>query len=98
MVFIGFIKSTLPMRRLFDPRRFRGISNLVEEPEMIKNYGLHWHIKEVCWGHQKVKGTLLGAASKSKLAGPVDFREQSSAIPPGSVRRRKVNGPSPAYL
>jgi hypothetical protein len=43
---------------------------------MIKNYGLHWQIDNVFWGWQKKQGTLLGAASKSKLAHPVDFREQ----------------------
>jgi hypothetical protein len=35
---------------------------------MIKNYGLHWQIDNVFWGWQKKQGTLLGAASKSKLA------------------------------
>lgn len=43
---------------------------------MIKSYGLHWQTDQVFWGRPKVKGTLLGAASRSRKARPVDFREQ----------------------
>lgn len=43
---------------------------------MIQSYGLHWHIERVFWGHPKVPGTLLGAASRSPKARPVDFRRQ----------------------
>ena len=43
---------------------------------MIQSYGLHWRIERVDWGRPKVRGTLLGAASKSKNAHVVDFREQ----------------------
>jgi hypothetical protein len=43
---------------------------------MIKSYGLHWHNDKVFWGRQRVSGTLLGAASKSKSAKPIDFRLQ----------------------
>jgi hypothetical protein len=43
---------------------------------VIKNYGLHWDIDKVFWGRQRNPGTLLGTASRSKLAHPVDFREQ----------------------
>jgi hypothetical protein len=43
---------------------------------MIKNYGLHWQIDNVVWGWQMNPGTLLGAASRSRQAHPVDFREQ----------------------
>ena len=43
---------------------------------MIKSYGLHWRSEKVDWGWPKHPGTLLGVASKSKHAHPVDFREQ----------------------
>ena len=43
---------------------------------MIKSYGLHWHEKYISWGWPKHKGTLLGAASRSKHASKVDFRDQ----------------------
>lgn len=43
---------------------------------MIRSYGLHWHVDRVYWGHPKVSGTLLGAASRSPKARPVDFRYQ----------------------
>jgi hypothetical protein len=43
---------------------------------MIQTYGLHWHRDHVDWGWQNAAGTLLGAASRSKKAHPVDFREQ----------------------
>lgn len=43
---------------------------------MIQSYGLHWRIDRVYWGKPKVSGTLLGAASRSPKARPVDFREQ----------------------
>lgn len=43
---------------------------------MIQSYGLHWHVDRVFWGRPKVPGSLLGAASKSHLARPVDFRNQ----------------------
>jgi hypothetical protein len=43
---------------------------------MIKSYGLHWRIDRVFWGHQKLAGTLLGAASRSRKAHVVDFRRQ----------------------
>lgn len=43
---------------------------------MINSYGLHWHVDRVFWGKQHVRGTLLGAASRSARAHPVDFREQ----------------------
>jgi hypothetical protein len=43
---------------------------------MIKSYGVHWHIDRVFWGRPNNQGTLLGAASRSAKAIPVDFREQ----------------------
>ncbi len=43
---------------------------------MIRSYGLHWHIDRVDWGKQGVLGTLMGAASRSSNARPVDFRDQ----------------------
>jgi hypothetical protein len=43
---------------------------------MIKNFGLHWQLDKVFWGWQKNRGKLLGAASRSRLARPVDFRDQ----------------------
>ena len=43
---------------------------------MIQSYGLHWHIDRVFWGYPNVAGTLLGAASRSPKARPVDFRYQ----------------------
>ncbi len=43
---------------------------------MIQSYGLHWRNDRVFWGRPKVAGTLLGAASRSPKAKPVDFREQ----------------------
>jgi len=43
---------------------------------MIKSYGLHWRSDRVFWGHPKVSGTLLGAATRSRNAHQVDFREQ----------------------
>jgi hypothetical protein len=43
---------------------------------MIRSYGVHWHIDRVFWGRQNNAGTLLGAASRSSRARPVDFREQ----------------------
>lgn len=45
---------------------------------MIRGYGVHWHADRVQWGKQGPNnpGTLLGAASKSARAVPVDFRYQ----------------------
>jgi hypothetical protein len=45
---------------------------------VIKSYGVHWRADRVNWGKQgpKNQGTLLGAASKSSRAVPVDFRKQ----------------------
>ena len=45
---------------------------------MIQSYGLHWTIDRVDWGRPGVgnSGTLLGAATRSKKAKPVDFRKQ----------------------
>lgn len=43
---------------------------------MIESYGLHWRVDRVFWGRQRVAGTLLGAASRSPKARPVDFRQQ----------------------
>ncbi len=43
---------------------------------MIQSYGLHWRMDRVFWGRPKVAGTLLGAASRSLKARPVDFRLQ----------------------
>lgn len=43
---------------------------------MIKSYGLHWHVDRIFWGRPGVIGTLLGAASRSVRARPVDFRSQ----------------------
>jgi hypothetical protein len=40
---------------------------------MINSYGVHWNIEAVTWGRS---GSLLGAASKSKNAHPVDFSQQ----------------------
>lgn len=41
---------------------------------MIRSYGLHWHVDRVQW--KKRNAQLLGAASRSTKARPVDFREQ----------------------
>lgn len=43
---------------------------------MIQSYGLHWRIDRVFWGRPNTSGTLLGAASRSPKARPVDFRRQ----------------------
>lgn len=45
---------------------------------MIQSYGVHWRADRVNWGKRgkNNQGTLLGAASKSARAVPVDFREQ----------------------
>lgn len=43
---------------------------------MIRSYGLFWKSDDVFWGKQKVVGTLLGAASRSSKANPIDFRDQ----------------------
>lgn len=43
---------------------------------MIRSYGLFWKSNNVFWGRPKVSGTLLGAASRSTKASPVDFRDQ----------------------
>lgn len=40
---------------------------------MIRSYGVHWHVDRVFWDRP---GTLLGAASRSARARPVDFRWQ----------------------
>lgn len=46
--------------------------------QMIHSYGLHWAIERVDWGKPGNGnfGTLLGAATRSKKAKPVDFRTQ----------------------
>lgn len=43
---------------------------------MIRSYGLHWHINKVFWGRPNNPGSLLGAASQTQYAIPVEFREQ----------------------
>lgn len=43
---------------------------------MIRSYGLHWRDDRVSWGGKGTLGMLLGAASKSNNARPVNFREQ----------------------
>ncbi len=45
---------------------------------MIKSYGLFWRLDQVAWGSRGPGGTgrLLGAASRSANAHPVDFRNQ----------------------
>jgi hypothetical protein len=45
---------------------------------MIETYGLHWRIERVDWGKPGVgnSGTLLGAATRSQKAKPIDFRKQ----------------------
>ena len=43
---------------------------------MIRTYGLHWHIDRVTWGWQNRPGELLGSATRSSRARPIDFREQ----------------------
>jgi len=43
---------------------------------IIRTYGLHWRLKRVNWGRRGEAGTLLGAASRSARARPVDFHEQ----------------------
>ena len=43
---------------------------------MIQCFGVHWRFDRVFWGRPNVSGTLLGAASRSPKARPVDFREQ----------------------
>ena len=46
---------------------------------MIRTYGLHWHLSKIYWGQQGAghAGSLLGAASRSPQARPVEFRDQS---------------------
>ncbi|WP_330948378.1 GIY-YIG nuclease family protein [Thermomonas sp. LB-4] len=43
---------------------------------MIRSFGLHWREDRVFWGRPNDSGTLDGAASRSRRAKPVDFREQ----------------------
>ncbi len=43
---------------------------------IIRSYGLHWHNDRVSWGRRGVLGELLGAASRSKDARAVNFRNQ----------------------
>lgn len=43
---------------------------------MIRSYGVHWHVERVNWGSKGVLGKLLGAASRSPISRPVDFRYQ----------------------
>jgi hypothetical protein len=43
---------------------------------VIRSYGLHWRADRVAWGRPNNAGTLLGAASRSARARPVDFRLQ----------------------
>lgn len=43
---------------------------------IIRSYGLHWHTDHASWGRPNDRGTLLGAASRSARARPVDFRDQ----------------------
>jgi len=43
---------------------------------MIQSYGLHWRADRVFWGKPNVPGTLYGAASSSRRATCVDFRNQ----------------------
>jgi hypothetical protein len=45
---------------------------------MIESFGVHWRADRVNWGKKgkNNQGTLLGAASKSSRAVPVDFRHQ----------------------
>ncbi len=43
---------------------------------MIRSFGLHWRIDRIDWGRPNVPGTLLGAASRSPKARPVNFRQQ----------------------
>ena len=43
---------------------------------MIQTYGLHWHADKVFWGKKNNSGSLLGAASRSPNAIPIEFREQ----------------------
>jgi hypothetical protein len=45
---------------------------------MISSYGLHWKMDRVRWGKPGVgnSGKLLGAASRSRRAHPIDFRGQ----------------------
>jgi hypothetical protein len=43
---------------------------------VIRSYGLHWAADKIFWGRPGVAGTLMGAASRSKRARPVDFRNQ----------------------
>jgi hypothetical protein len=49
---------------------------------MIKSYGLQWREDKVFWGRPNVKGTLMGAASRSARAVGVDFREQRGTARP----------------
>src|SRR5947209_12572540 len=45
---------------------------------MIRSHGLHWRAEKVFWGRRGLNGigTLMGAASRSRAAKPVDFRNQ----------------------
>jgi hypothetical protein len=48
---------------------------------MIQTYGVHWHTDKVFWGRQNNPGSLRGAASHSRNAIPVEFREQGGIMP-----------------
>lgn len=52
-----------------------GLSEIMG-PKMILSFGLHWHLDRVNWGKPGVLGELLGAASRSRNARAVDFRDQ----------------------
>lgn len=43
---------------------------------MIRTYGIHWNLDKVFMGRQNNPGSLRGAASRSRNAVPVEFREQ----------------------
>lgn len=43
---------------------------------MIRTYGIHWRADKVFWGRPNNSGSLLGAASRTSRAVPVDFRLQ----------------------
>jgi len=64
-------RTGFPLRS--KPATNAGVRASLERFLVIQSYGVHWHIDRVFWGRP---GTLLGAASRSPKARPVDFRYQ----------------------
>ena len=69
-------KRSLPSQRIARRMILWRVHHDWTVDSLLKSYGLHWHNEKVFWGRPKVAGTLLGAASKSKSAKPINFRLQ----------------------